>query len=160
MAPVARHASSMEPAKPCTSTTGVAWSAVAPGPFGPSTATARRTPSLVMCSGMTENYVPRGDQNGGVRFDTEIILTGPFRSPAQMLAEQEVDGHTSLHDDETAASLGLVGAPIEGPTHFSQFDPLAFTLWGPAWFERGCISSHFQTMVVEGEQVQASLTAT
>ena len=54
--------------------------------------------------------------------------------------------------------MGLAGAPIEGPTHFSQFDPLAVTLWGTAWFERGCISSHFRTMVVEGEQVQASLS--
>src|SRR2546423_8649445 len=95
-----------------------------------------------------------------MRFATEITLTGPMRSPAQMLAEQEVDGHTSVHDGETAASLGLAGAPIEGPTHFSQFDPLAVTLWGPAWFERGCISSHFQSMVVEGEQVQASMAAT
>ena len=97
---------------------------------------------------------------GGVHFDTDITLTGPLRSPAQMLAEQEVDGHTSVHDDATAESLGLIGAPIEGPTHFSQFDPLAVLVWGPAWFERGCISSHFQTMVVEGEQVQASLTTT
>ncbi|HSS08776.1 MAG TPA: hypothetical protein VLL25_02760, partial [Acidimicrobiales bacterium] len=48
--------------------------------------------------------------------------------------------------------------PIEAPTHFSQFDPLAAAFWGVAWFERGCISSHFRTMVVEGEQVQASLT--
>jgi hypothetical protein len=75
-----------------------------------------------------------------------------------MLADQHLDGHASVHDPATAAALGLLGAPIEGPTHFSQFDPLAFTLWGPAWFERGCISSHFRTMVVEGEQVQAALT--
>jgi hypothetical protein len=95
-----------------------------------------------------------------VTFATEITYTGPFRSPAQLLAEQEVDGHTSIHDGDTAASLGLTGAPIEGPTHFSQFDPLAVARWGTAWFERGCISSHFRTMVVEGEQVQASMTAT
>jgi hypothetical protein len=93
-----------------------------------------------------------------MRFATEITLTGPLRSPAQMLAEQEIGGHSSVHDQATAAKLGLLGAPIEGPTHFSQFDPLAVTLWGPAWFEHGCISSHFRTMVVEGEQVQASLT--
>jgi hypothetical protein len=92
-----------------------------------------------------------------VRFDTEVTLTGPWRSPAQMLAEQEYDGHASVHDDATAASLGLAGAPIEAPTHFSQFDPLATTAWGTAWFERGCISGHFRTMVVEGEQVQATL---
>ncbi|WP_116996888.1 hypothetical protein [Desertimonas flava] len=91
---------------------------------------------------------------------TEITLTGPWRSPAQMLEEQEVDGHSSIHDGDTAASLGLTGAPIEAPTHFSQFDPLAFRLWGRRWFEHGCISCHFRTMVVEGEQVQASLTTT
>ena len=95
-----------------------------------------------------------------MRFDTELTLTGPRRAPAQMLAEQEVDGHASVHDGETAASLGLAGAPIEGPTHFSQFDPMAVALWGPAWFERGCISAHFRTMVVEGEEVQASMTTT
>ena len=93
-----------------------------------------------------------------VPFDTQITLTGPFRSPAQMLDDQSYDGHASVHDEETAASLGLAGAPIEGPTHFSQFDPLGAARWGAAWFERGCISSHFQTMVVEGEQVQASMT--
>src|SRR3954463_2073163 len=93
-----------------------------------------------------------------MRFDTELTVTGPLRAPAQMLADQEVDGHASVHDGETAAKLGLAGAPIEGPTHFSQFDPMAVALWGQAWFERGCISCHFRTMVVEGEQVQASMT--
>lgn len=75
-----------------------------------------------------------------------------------MLADQVVDGHASVHDGDAAASLGLIGAPIEAPTHFSQFDPLAVALWGQSWFERGCISSHFRTMVVEGEDVQASIT--
>ncbi len=93
-------------------------------------------------------------------FATEITLTGPVRSPAQMLAEQSYDGHPSVHDGDIAASLGLTGAPIEGPTHFSQFDPLAVALWGPSWFERGCISAHFRTMVFAGEQVVASLTTT
>jgi hypothetical protein len=93
-------------------------------------------------------------------FDTEIRLAGPLRKPAQMLEQQEVDGHASIHDGDTAATLGLAGAPIEAPTHFSQIDPLAAALWGRAWFERGCVSCHFRTMVVEGEQVQASLTTT
>lgn len=95
-------------------------------------------------------------------FTTEIErvgerLVGPLRAPAQMLADQEYAGHTSVHDDETAAKLGLAGAPIEGPTHFSQIDPLAVDRWGQAWFERGCVSSHFLNMVVEGEQVRAAL---
>lgn len=91
-------------------------------------------------------------------FATDITVTGPMRSPAQMLADQTVDGHASVHEGAAAASMGLIGAPIEGPTHFSQFDPLATAFWGQVWFERGCISSHFRTMVVEGEEVQASLT--
>lgn len=74
-----------------------------------------------------------------------------------MLAEQSYDGHSSVHDDETAGALGLAGAPIEGPTHFSQFDPLAFQVWGQQWFETGCISAHFKTMVTEGEEVRATL---
>jgi hypothetical protein len=93
-------------------------------------------------------------------FATEISLVGPLRSPAQMLEHQEVDGHSSIHDGDTASTLGLAGAPIEAPTHFSQIDPLAAARWGRAWFERGCVSCHFRTMVVEGEQVQASLTTT
>lgn len=86
-----------------------------------------------------------------------ITLTGPLRSPAQMLAEQSYAGHKSVHDAESAARLGLAGAPIEGPTHFSQFEPLALAIWGERWFSQGCISAHFQTMVLEGEQVQARL---
>ena len=63
-----------------------------------------------------------------------------------------------MHDDASAAELGLPGAPIEGPTHFSQFEPLAASLWGDEWFTSGCISAHFQTMVVEGEEVRAQMT--
>lgn len=95
---------------------------------------------------------------GHAAFDTPITLEGPERMPRQMLAEQTYGGHASLHDEATADSLGITGAPIEGPTHFSQVDPLAHALWGDAWFERGCISVHFQTMVIEGEGVVASAT--
>lgn len=94
-----------------------------------------------------------------VRRDGDTVL-GPHRSPRQMLADQEYDGHASVHDDAVAGKLGLAGAPIEGPTHFSQIDPLAFELWGTDWFEHGCVSAHFQTMVVEGEAVAARATPT
>ena len=82
-------------------------------------------------------------------------LCGPLRRPRQMLADQKYDGHKSIHDDATAGQLGLRAGPIEGPTHFSQFDPLLYQLWGTAWFETGCLSAHYQTMVVEGEEVRA-----
>lgn len=88
-------------------------------------------------------------------FDTPLVISGPLRKPRQMLAEQEYGGHTSIHDDAMAAKLGFRAGPIEGPTHFSQFPPLLAQIWGNAWFERGCISSHYLNMVVEGEAVRA-----
>jgi hypothetical protein len=80
---------------------------------------------------------------------------GEFRTPRQMLGDQEYEGHLSIHDDQMAEDLGFAGAPIEGPTHFSQFVPLLHDVFGDDWFVRGCISSHYQNMVVEGEEVQA-----
>ncbi len=90
-------------------------------------------------------------------FTTPLTLTGPPRRPRQLLDDQSYDGHASVHDEATAGTLGLAGAPIEGPTHLSQVDPLASALWGPRWFETGCVSAHFRTMVVEGEEVTATL---
>ncbi|MCH2426853.1 MAG: hypothetical protein MK177_05915 [Acidimicrobiales bacterium] len=91
--------------------------------------------------------------------DTPFTLIGPLRAPAQMLADQSYGGHASVHDDATAAALGLAAGPIEGPTHFSQLDPLLAALWGDRWFSHGCVSAHFQTMVVGGEEVRATISA-
>ncbi len=88
-------------------------------------------------------------------FDTPMILQGPLRAPKQMLADQEYGGHASLHDDSMAEKLGFRAGPIEGPTHFSLFAPLLAHVWGQAWFERGCFSSHYLNMVVEGEETRA-----
>lgn len=86
---------------------------------------------------------------------SDDAIYGEFRHPRQMLGTQEYDGHVSIHDDKMAEDLGFAGAPIEGPTHFSQFVVLLHEQFGDAWFERGCISAHYQNMVVEGEQVRA-----
>jgi hypothetical protein len=91
-------------------------------------------------------------------FDTPLTLTGPLRAPKQMLAAQNYDGHDSIHDGATAAQLGFKGAPIEGPTHFSQLEPLLFSCWGQRLYEQGCISAHYKNMVVEGEEVRAALS--
>ena len=88
-------------------------------------------------------------------FETTLSLAGPLRRPRQMLGDQEYGGHASIHDDEMAEKLGFRAGPIEGPTHFSLFPPLLEKIWGKAWFERGCISSHYLNMVVEGEEVRA-----
>ena len=91
-------------------------------------------------------------------YNSPLTLSSPFQSPRQMLAHQEYDGHKSVHDGDVAAGLGLKDAPIEGPTHFSQFVPLLAKVWGKQWYEKGCFSAHFKNMVVEGEQVQAHIT--
>ena len=83
------------------------------------------------------------------------IVMGDWRSPRQMLHDQTYDGHVSVHDDSMAEGLGLPGAPIEGPTHFSQLDLLAYEMFGDEWFVTGCVSSHFENMVIEGEKVKA-----
>lgn len=85
-------------------------------------------------------------------------LAGPWRKPLQMLDAQSYDGHASIHDDDTAQKLGFKAGTIEGPTHFSQFDPLCYELWGEAWFQTGCVSVHFRAPVFEGEEVRAFLT--
>ena len=96
-------------------------------------------------------------------FHTEIedcgdAWAGPWREPKQMLAAQEYDSHASIHDDATAKRLGFKRGTIEGPTHFSQFEPLGVHLWGRAWFEAGCISAHYRNAVFEGETVRAFVT--
>lgn len=88
---------------------------------------------------------------------SDNILSGPLRAPAQMLADQSYDGHKSIHDDSEAERLGIKAGPIEGPTHFQQFVPLLAEVWGNAWYERGCLSTHFLNMVVEGEKVRAEI---
>ncbi len=88
-------------------------------------------------------------------FDTPLTISGPLRAPKQMLADQEYGGHSSIHDDAMAEKLGFRAGPIEGPTHFSLFPPLLAQIWGQAWFERGCISSHYLNMVIEGEETRA-----
>jgi hypothetical protein len=97
-------------------------------------------------------------------FDTVItqqegVLSGPFRSPKQMLAVQAYDGHASIHDDSTAQKLGFKGGTIEGPTHFSQFAPLGYAVWGRQWLTHGCISAHYRAPAFEGEEVKAFIRA-
>jgi len=87
--------------------------------------------------------------------DLGEALAGPWRTPRNMLAEQTYDNHASLHDDATAQKLGFKGGAVEGPTHYSQFAPLGYALWGRRWFEEGCCSAHYRSIVYDGEKVRA-----
>ncbi len=39
--------------------------------------------------------------------EQEGVLAGPLRAPKQMLAEQEYDGHSSIHDERHRAKVGF-----------------------------------------------------
>jgi hypothetical protein len=93
-------------------------------------------------------------------FDVQLetigqVLAGPWRKPINMLLEQTYDNHVSLHDDAMAQKLGFKAGPIEGPTHYSQFVPLAEAIWGERFLREGCLSAHYRNMVMEGEEVRA-----
>ncbi len=95
-------------------------------------------------------------------FETKIeqedgVLVGPLRGPKQMLQVQEYDGHASIHDDATAQKLGFKGGTLEGPTHFSQFAPLGYAVWGERWLTHGCLSAHYRAPMFEGEAGRAYL---
>ena len=63
------------------------------------------------------------DERAAAAFSTAITSVGPVRQPRQLLDDQSIGGHASIHDEATAGSLGLSGAPIEAPTHFSPVRP-------------------------------------
>lgn len=93
-------------------------------------------------------------------FDVQLesigqVLAGPWRKPVNMLLEQSYDNHLSLHDDAMAQKLGFKAGPIEGPTHYSQFVPLAEAIWGERFLREGCLSVHYRNMVMEGDEVRA-----
>jgi hypothetical protein len=44
--------------------------------------------------------------------ETDMLLTGPWRRPKQMLHAQVYDSHASIHDDATAQKLGFQGGPV------------------------------------------------
>src|SRR5690606_9347471 len=86
---------------------------------------------------------------------TPEAMHGPWRSPHNLLQAQTYGGHASVHDDETAQKMGFDAAPIEGPTHFSQFIPLCTEIWGERWLAEGCLSVSYKAAVLDGEEVQA-----
>lgn len=93
-------------------------------------------------------------------FTTPLEIAGPLRSPRNLLLDQTYGEHASIHDPVTAQQLGVAGAAVEGPTHFSQYDSLATRVWGEEWFSSGCLSAHFEAICLEGEQTRATAAFT
>ncbi len=78
------------------------------------------------------------------------VLIGPYRAPANLAAGSA----GTIHDDSTAQELGFRGGTVAGSVHMQQFPPLLVRLFGPAWFERGSISTYFQNATMHGERVR------
>ncbi|QNS08185.1 hypothetical protein [Streptomyces xanthii] len=93
-------------------------------------------------------------------FTTPLEITGPLRTPRNLLLDQTYGDHAGIHDPATAQRLGVAGAAVEGPTHFSQYDPLAARMWGERWFSSGCLSAHFEAICLDGERTRATAAFT
>jgi hypothetical protein len=93
----------------------------------------------------------------GAGFSSPLEIHGPLRPLVQMLGAQSYESHPGIHDATVARSLGLDAPPIEGPTYFSQFDPLLTLLWGARWFTHGTLSCHFVSMCSDGDETRAAV---
>jgi hypothetical protein len=117
------------------------------------------TSMLIARSDRVKSYCGPDDEPIGVGSSPDVRLVGEWRHPMQLLQDQELTSGPTVHDEAVAASLNLSGAPIEGPTHFSQFGPLAMSLCGDEWLATGCISTHFTAPVTEGKATRAEVVA-
>ena len=63
-------------------------------------------------------------------------------------------GRGSIHDDETAQSLGMRGGAVVGVVHLNLFPPLILKTLGQRWFEKGSLSIFYTYAMLDGEQVR------
>jgi hypothetical protein len=82
---------------------------------------------------------------------TSDVITGRVRQPRNLAAN--IAG--SIHDDDTATSLGFRGGTVAGSVHLDQFPPLLIQAFGQRWFETGSLSLYFRHATTDGEAVQA-----
>ncbi|MBA3031275.1 MAG: hypothetical protein FP816_21010 [Desulfobacteraceae bacterium] len=78
-------------------------------------------------------------------------LYGPWRSPVNEWA----GASSSIHNDDTARKVGMRGGTIPGTVHLNLFPPLMLELFGPRWFESGCISMFYAYATTDREEVRA-----
>ena len=81
----------------------------------------------------------------------EDLVVGPLWAGRNWAIDA---GSGSIHDDETAASLGFRGGTVPGDVHLNQFPPVLMEVFGFRWFEQGNLSLEFKNATVDGEEVQ------
>ncbi len=78
-------------------------------------------------------------------------LSGPLWAARNWSADE---GAGSIHDDDTATSLGFRGGTVAGDIHMNQFPPVLVEVFGAEWFERGNLSLNFKNATIDQERVQ------
>jgi hypothetical protein len=61
----------------------------------------------------------------------------------------------SIHDEETAQSVGMRGGAVAGTMHLDLFPPLALRTFGQHFFQHGCLSLFYTYAMKDGEEVRA-----
>jgi hypothetical protein len=67
------------------------------------------------------------------------------------------DAKGSIHDDETATTLGFRGGTVAGDIHLEQFPGILTKAFGNTWFETGSLSMYFMHATSDREPVEAFL---
>jgi len=78
-------------------------------------------------------------------------MYGGWRQPVNVWSNHP----GSIHNDETARSVGMRGGTIPGTVHLNLFAPLFIELWGQRWFEKGCLSMFYTYATTDREDVRA-----
>ena len=78
-------------------------------------------------------------------------IYGGWRAPKNLWTGMK----TSIHDDNTAKSVGMRGGTITGTTHISMFAPLMLEIFGDRWFEKGNLSMYYTFATTHLEEVRA-----
>lgn len=86
---------------------------------------------------------------------TKEYLRGEWQQPINRWASF---AH-SVHNEETAASIGLRGGPIPGTVHLGHFRPLLMMIFGERWYRRGSISMFYTFATTHKEDVRAVVDA-
>ena len=84
------------------------------------------------------------------------MIEGPYWEARNWSADA---GEGSIHDDETAASLGFRGGTVAGDVHMNQFPPVMLQVFGERWFEHGNLSLMFRNATVDRERVRVRAEA-
>jgi hypothetical protein len=88
-------------------------------------------------------------------FEDIVVKDGRMYGGWRRPINTAIGARASIHNDETARSVGMRGGTIPGTVHLNLFAPLFVKLWGQRWFERGSLSMYYTYATLDREEVRA-----